>query len=320
MSTTRISLDNPVFAGRLRTFNRRSAVYTRRSIADIRPNVPGNRQSGVTAVAKQKVAPAPQPQMPAARAAPTGPRTTKSKVLKRSSVHAPSRTYKPRKKPSPKAVLFAFAAILFLFGIGVGIDGLLANKQVIAQVQSVQQSSSADDDDGSGGAAIIEDIPDEEKRPDIDAYRVAADLPRALYIPKIDAKARIVHMGITRDGAIAAPASIFDAGWYKESAKPGQPGAMFVDGHVHGPTQSGVFFELKKLQAGDKIQVERGDGTMFTYSVVKTEKYTADNVDMGVALNSAVAGKPALNLMTCAGKYSVENGYDQRLVVFAVLD
>lgn len=330
MTTVRISLDSTIFAGRLRTFNRRVVVYQRRSVVRSNPRLMQDVRTTQVALENANKRKSSQKQVFTGMSNGQGrhsikprPRTERSTVLKRGTVHAPARRHKTHPRFSSKKALLILAAVLFLFGVGVGIDGLRANKQVVAQVQGIQQtyandtaSTGADDPDENTTPAAI---PAEDDKPDVDAYKVAADLPRALYIPKIDVEARVLHLGTTRDGSVASPSNILDAGWFKESAKPGQSGAMLIDGHVHGPTKPGVFVNLKKLKPGDEIQLERGDGTRFTYRVTSSKTYPADNVDMGAALRSAEAGKPGLNVITCTGEIDkATNHYKDRLVVFAV--
>jgi sortase (surface protein transpeptidase) len=133
--------------------------------------------------------------------------------------------------------------------------------------------------------------------------------------------ARVLQVGITKDGALATPSNVFDSAWYKQSAKPGQPGATLIDGHVSSWTTNGVFYGIKKLVAGDTITIERGDGTKLDYSVVKTMTYQADAVDMASLIKPVTAGKSGLNLITCGGKYDTKSGeFTQRIAVFATLN
>jgi LPXTG-site transpeptidase (sortase) family protein len=316
MTTARISLDSPVFNGRLRNFARRSN-YERREVratrqhlvSDIRPSAP---------VVAQK-----QKQVPAAKiarhhqAASVQPRTDRSLVLRRETVRAPSALSNTSTTKTSsnihKKLLTALAVVLFVAGIGVAVDGFMTNRHVEAQVE--QQSTGGSSD---SGAPMVGDVPNEGDKPDVNAYQVAAALPRKITIPKLSVEARTLKLGTTASGAVAAPSSIYDTGWYQDSAKPGESGAMLVDGHVHGPTKPGVFYELKTLKAGDEILVERGDGKTFTYKVIKTKTYPADSVDMmGAALTPVTAGKPGLNLITCTGELDGTNHYKDRLVVFA---
>lgn len=321
MTTARISLDSPVFSGRLRSFDRRS-TYERREVrigrqslvSDVRPQAvkvaPKQAQAQQSKLArKHHVAPAVQA------------RTDRSLVLKRKSVQAPSvaqagvrRSEKARWRNLQKRALTGLAILLFIIGIGVALDGFMTNRHVEAQV--TQQSTGSDP---NSEAPMVGDIPNEGDKPDVNAYRVAAALPRKISIPKLGVEARTLKLGVTEAGALASPANIYDAGWYDQSAKPGEPGAMVIDGHVHGPTKPGVFHDLKTLKPGDEISIERGDGKIFSYRVVKSKSYPADSVEMmGAALTPVKPGKPGLNLITCTGELDESgNHYKDRLVVFA---
>lgn len=143
-------------------------------------------------------------------------------------------------------------------------------------------------------------------------------MPRELAIPSIGVNTRIVQLGTLKSGALAMPNNIFDAGWYSASAKPGEQGAELIDGHVSGPTQHGVFYNIKMLKAGSKITVQRGDGQTFTYTVVTSKTYDANNVDLAAALTPITPGKPSLNLITRTGKLDASGTHFlQRVVVFA---
>ncbi|HEU4966488.1 MAG TPA: class F sortase [Candidatus Saccharimonadales bacterium] len=154
----------------------------------------------------------------------------------------------------------------------------------------------------------------------VNAYSVAPDLPKYISIPAIGvAKARVVRLGVMKDSAIATPDNIFDTGWYSGSAKPGQPGAMFIYGHVSSWTASGVFYDLHKLRPDDAIIITRGDNTVFSYRVVTSKVYPYTDVDMSQVLSPVDAGKPGLNLMTCTGDViKGTSDFSERLVVFAV--
>ena len=238
-----------------------------------------------------------------------------SVVLMRSTVHPSRHTWNHKRRHNPKSLaLVSLAGILFVFGMGVGIMQLRTNHQVKAQVKTLA-AQTAVTTDGSlpDGALPSEDPPK-------NSYAVAPTAPQSISIPKIGVQAGVLKLGVMANNQIKTPANIHEAGWFSGSAKPGEQGAVFINGHVHGPTMPGVFANLKKLRAGDKIRITRGDGKVFSYSVVKSQSYDKDDVDMGAAFNTAVPGKPGLNLMTCDGAYDEEGHYNQRLIVFAVQD
>lgn len=209
------------------------------------------------------------------------------------------------------------ACALFIYGIGVGVMSLRANHTAAAQVHKLTRQSA---NGGTAGDAAAEEssIPDETQPPALDGYKVAAAMPRYLRIPSIGVNARVLRTTVNSRNQLGVPPNIFDTAWFDGSAKPGDPGAVLIDGHVSGPTKDGVFINLKKLKAGDAITLERGDGKLLTYKVVTTKTYDADKVDMAAAMTPVTAGKPGLNLITCTGKVdSSGNHFQQRLVVFA---
>lgn len=236
----------------------------------------------------------------------------RSYVLKRETVARPEQKKKiPLKERAkqPQTMLVVAGVMVFVFGITVSIMGMKTNQQVGAQAAAPRSTVHTDEN------------PD-EKDPGPNAvrsYKVAPDMPRRISVAKIGVNARIRAMGVKSDNQLMAPTSIYDAGWYQQSAKPGQNGAMLIDGHVSGRTRPGVFKKLDRLVAGDRITVERGDGQVFNYKVVKTQKYPKSAVDMTAAITPVVAGKQGLNLITCTGPLGAgATGYSERLVVFTV--
>ena len=150
------------------------------------------------------------------------------------------------------------------------------------------------------------------------SYDVPADHPRLLSIPKLAVSARILPVNKTRAGSIDAPASIHDAGWYTKSALPGHTGVMFVDGHVSGPTQPGIFKHLTSLIAGDSVVIERGDHTQISYTVQRIESRPVNQIAMSQLLDGDDTDPPSLILMTCGGRFDhTSQQYSNRIIVFA---
>jgi sortase A len=153
------------------------------------------------------------------------------------------------------------------------------------------------------------------------SYTVPASDPKYISVPIIEiSNARIVRLGLLASGQIAVPNNIYDTGWYGGSALPGHLGAMFIYGHVSSWTNDGVFYNLKKLKAGDTITITRGDNTTYNYQVVSVKIYPYNNVDMEQVLAPIDASKPGLNLMTCTGQViKGTSEFNERLVVFTSL-
>ncbi len=91
---------------------------------------------------------------------------------------------------------------------------------------------------------------------DVTNYSVPPNDPKFISIPAINVNdTRVIQLGLLKSGAIATPDNIYDTGWYQGSSQPGESGAMFIFGHVSSWTADGVFYNLKKLKAGDKVTV-----------------------------------------------------------------
>lgn len=249
-------------------------------------------------------------------APPIVPKQQTSRVLKRRYAPKPQIS-KSKFHVSSSKILMAMAVVLFMTGIATAAIGLRTNKHVQAQVQAVTQQQENQSTTNTNSEAV----PDEKKpsAASTKSYSVAPDLPRYISISKLGVHARVLQENQKQDGSMNVPGNIYDTGWYSSSSKPGDKtnAAMLIGGHVSGPTKPGVFKQLPKLTAGDKIEVERGDGKVFTYEVVRNQVYDANNVDMVSAMRSVDQSKPGLNLITCTGKV-VGNQYTQRIVVYTV--
>ena len=177
--------------------------------------------------------------------------------------------------------------------------------------------------------AVSDQINDEEldetepTESEVTEYTVAPDRPRYLTIEKLGvSKSRILPMGVNSAGELDTPNNIFDVGWYEDSGKPGEGSTMMIDGHNGGPHVYGVFKSLPNLVEGDIIQVERGDGVIFKYSVVenKTVALEDSNGYMATAAKSPEAGKESVTLISCTGEWSQQQGtYLSRQFTRAVL-
>lgn len=148
------------------------------------------------------------------------------------------------------------------------------------------------------------------------AYAVAPDMPRMLSIPSIGVSARILRLSVTNDGAIQAPNSIWDTGWYDGSSKPGESGNAFIDGHISYPGTPAVFTKLHTLKNGASITIQRGNGSNLTYSVVSVTTQKLSDINMSTILVGPGGTDQTLTIMTCAGTIK-SNEFDSRTVVVA---
>jgi LPXTG-site transpeptidase (sortase) family protein len=139
-----------------------------------------------------------------------------------------------------------------------------------------------------------------------------------LRIPAIGVNARIVPLGVNRDGTVAVPslADVQDVGWYRYGAVPGQPGPAIFLGHVDSYTGPAVFYRLYLIARGDHVVVRVG-GRSVTYAITSMRQVSKQ------AFPSAVynpGGPPKLYLITCAGDFDyVTRHYDDNIIIAARL-
>jgi hypothetical protein len=149
------------------------------------------------------------------------------------------------------------------------------------------------------------------------SYRPVA-APVSVRIPAARVDSRLGRLGLAPDGSIAVPKDPAVAGWYTGGAKPGQPGPAVILGHVDGEGGPAVFFHLTKLRAGDKVYVDRADGSTAGFRVthsVRTRKTAFPTDDV-----YAPTLEPGLRLVTCGGTFDHSTGhYRDNVIVFAAL-
>jgi Sortase domain len=142
--------------------------------------------------------------------------------------------------------------------------------------------------------------------------------PLRLVIPAIGVATPLVRLGLEADGGMEVPGDFGRAGWFAEGPAPGQVGPAVIAGHVDSRTGPAVFYRLRELRPGDRIRVERADGSRLRFVVEGARSYPKDGFPTG-AVFGPVPGA-ALRLITCAGAFDrARGGYRDNLVVFARL-
>lgn len=171
------------------------------------------------------------------------------------------------------------------------------------------------------GEEVEDEIP---TTTEVAEYTVAADKPRYFSIPSLSLRnARVVEIGLKSNGELATPYNIYDVGWYNASALPGSDKVVVMDGHS-GTNGLGVFGKLPHIEIGAEIQIEMGDGRLFTYRVAETAVKaigTEANDYMTTIFTSLAPGKGTLSLITCTGDYLLtQKTYSHRFFLRAILE
>ena len=159
-------------------------------------------------------------------------------------------------------------------------------------------------------------------RPDTAEPRAGARLggtPVRIGIPAIQVNADITRLGLNNDRTVEVPEDPDEAGWYRKGPTPGEPGSAVILGHVDSKVGPAVFYRLKNLDRGDQIAVELDGGTVAHFQVLRVAHYANEDFPRQ-KVYAGTPDRPALNLVTCGGKYDeAAGGYQSNVVVFTTL-
>jgi hypothetical protein len=224
-----------------------------------------------------------------------------------------------RKTTILQKMMYGFASLVIIFSAFVSVQSFITNNKAKEQIATLGENITRDEQGVSEGTG---NEPSEEpiSLNVVSNYRVSnPEDPRFLRIPSLGVFSRIKNLGVTPEGAVDAPRNIFDAGWYNGSARPGsRVGSSLILGHVSGWTGPGVFKKINTLPVGGEFEIEKGNGEIVRYSVVRSEQLPVNEIDMGKILSTEEVGKHDLKLMTCSGRYnSTTETYEDRFIVYA---
>lgn len=147
-----------------------------------------------------------------------------------------------------------------------------------------------------------------------------ASAPERVRIPAIGVDAPTTVLGLAADGRIAVP-SFGEAdriGWYRYSPVPGASGTAVLVGHVDTPTGRAVLYLLGELRPGDRILIDRQDGSTAVFTVTRVAAYADSAFPTGQVYS--LHSPPQLSLITCGHGYDpATHRYLGNVVAFARL-
>lgn len=220
----------------------------------------------------------------------------------------------PRQIDSPNAaarnVLFLITVLLITLGLSACASAPL----------SIGSSASGPD---ASTAPVEQYLPAVESvRAQLQAQQSVAlpARPQRLRIPALDVDTQVEAVGRGEDDTMGLPSHWDVTAWYAPGPRPGELGNAVIAGHFNTPRdRPAVFWDLKKLEAGDTVHVYDSDGTRHIFLVESVRAYPFD----AAPINDIFGFDPSarrLNLITCAGEWSKTVGnYTERLVVRTTL-
>lgn len=140
--------------------------------------------------------------------------------------------------------------------------------------------------------------------------------PRRVTIDRLGIDSTLVGLKVQADGTLAVPEDFDRAGWHRAGTAPGDIGPAVLVGHVDSYEGAAVFYRLRELETGDRVTVERVDGSTVVFQV-----YGQESVPKDAFPTQRVYGPTAdaeLRLLTCGGTFDEElRSYEDNVVVYA---
>jgi len=147
---------------------------------------------------------------------------------------------------------------------------------------------------------------------------VPRSAPVSLRIPALGLNVSTSQLGLNADGTVEVPTDFQEPGWFRLGPSPGQIGSAVILGHVDSYRGPAVFFDLRSLQAGDRVEVSLANGSIAEFAVSTVELYPKTQFPAEQVYGSH--GVSALQLVTCGGEFDYRTrSYLSNVVVYTSL-
>jgi sortase (surface protein transpeptidase) len=140
--------------------------------------------------------------------------------------------------------------------------------------------------------------------------------PVRLRVPAIGVSTTVIALRLDARNKLVAPARFDRVGWNKAGPEPGEAGAAVIAGHVDSRTGPAVFYELGRLRPGQRVHVDRADGSTVTFTVRRLARFPKSRIPDGQVYGSSRGAE--LRLITCGGTFDRKRrSYRDNVIVFA---
>ena len=143
--------------------------------------------------------------------------------------------------------------------------------------------------------------------------------PAGVRIASLDLAIDTIPLGLDDEGRLEVPEDPYLGGWWTGGANPGERGPAVIVGHVDSYEGPGAFYGLEDIPAGERVSIDREDGTAVHFRVEHVERHPKDDFP-----TTAVYGdtpEPTLRLVTCAGEFDpTTRSYEDNVIVFLELE
>lgn len=140
--------------------------------------------------------------------------------------------------------------------------------------------------------------------------------PARLRVAAVGIDAPLEKLQLGAGGALTPPRAYRKAGWYAGGTVPGDVGPAVIAGHVDSKSGPAVFYRLREITVGDRIEVMRGVSAV-RFTVVRVAWYPKARFPTGEVYGPTPDRQ--LRLITCGGVFDHRlRSYRDDLVVYAV--
>jgi hypothetical protein len=202
------------------------------------------------------------------------------------------------------------AAVLALVGAGCLALGLRGHQQPLAGPAAPHLAPQPASPSAIGGPTPTPSraVPAE----------LARSVPVALRIPAIGVSVSVSELGLNPDRTVQVPTNFQQPGWFRLGPTPGQLGSAVILGHVDSFRGPAVFFRLRYLRAGDRVEVSLADGVVAHFVVNSVAMYP--KVQFPAQRVYGSHGYSALQLVTCGGEFDTHaRSYLSNVVAYTTL-
>ncbi|UEJ81728.1 class F sortase [Brachybacterium halotolerans subsp. kimchii] len=224
--------------------------------------------------------------------------------------------------------LWAVAAsgALCVAGLVLLIVFLVDQEPPPPQAPAAQTASSSSDSSSSSSSSGATTPPssDAEQTPSTSAAPstpavLPASKPVRIRVPDRDIDGAVFGIPLADDGTLPAPSGARkdDAAWFDGSPTPGEQGPAVIEGHVTYSGKPSVFFELGAVRKGDRVDVERADGSTATFEVYDVGRFPKDSFPTWAVYENTSSAE--LRMITCGGTVDAAGRHADNVIVFARL-